>query len=265
MLAGTAELHHYERGSGDPVLLIHGSGPDGDSWIRVAEALADRGRRAIAYDRRGFSRSPGPPTADLGVHAADAAALLDELDAGPATVGALSFGGLVGLRLALDRPELVRELVLCEPPLHGNKHLTPGLVRAFLTARLRKLAGREGEAALGFMRWCASYPDGGSVFDRPDYPAERLDAAAANSHALFVEQGVDHSSLDGQALARIAGPVTLVLGELSPSWFDRCVEGARQLMPQARVVRIPDAGHGMTFEQPEAVAGAIAGSRPEGG
>ena len=259
MATAEAALHHYERGAGEPVLLIHGSGPDGDSFIRVADALAERGRRAIAYDRRGFSRSPGPPTADLRVHAADAAVLLESLDAAPATVATLSFGGLVGLQLAIDRPELVRSLVLAEPPLHGRKHMTPGLARAFVGARLRKLAGRERDAGLGFMRWCASYPDGGSVFDRPDFPPERREAAAANSGALFAEQQVDDSHLDAEALRGIGCPVTFLLGELSPSWFDRCVEGGRELIPDARVVRIPAAGHGMTFEQPEAVADAIAG------
>jgi pimeloyl-ACP methyl ester carboxylesterase len=252
-----AELHHYERGTGEPVLLIHGSGPDGDSWIRVADALAERGRRAIAYDRRGFSRSPGPPTADLTMHAADAAGLLERLDARQATVATLSFGGLVGLQLAVDRPELVSALVLAEPPLHGRKHMTPGLARAFLTARARRLLGGEQEAGLGFMRWCASYPDGGSVFDRPDYPPERRAAAAANSPALFAEQKVDDSRLDVRSLGALLCPVTLLLGELSPSWFERCVKGAQGLIPQARIEKIPGAGHGMTFEQPAAVADAI--------
>jgi len=76
--------------------------------------------------------------------------------------------------------------------------MTPGLARAFLTARVRRALGREEEAGLGFMRWCASYPDGGSVFDRPDYPESRRRAAAANSGALFAEQKVDDSHMDAR-------------------------------------------------------------------
>lgn len=49
-----------EWGEGRPVVLIHGWPLSSDSWDPVANALADAGFRAIAYDRRGFGRSQQP-------------------------------------------------------------------------------------------------------------------------------------------------------------------------------------------------------------
>ena len=54
--------HLYVKswGEGRPVVLIHGWPLSADSWDPVALALAERGYRAIAYDRRGFGRSQQP-------------------------------------------------------------------------------------------------------------------------------------------------------------------------------------------------------------
>ena len=68
--------------------------------------------------RAGYTDGP-MPTSTIGIveHAAHAAALLDRLRTGPATVVGHSSGALIVLQLAQDRPDLVRRLVLSEPPL----------------------------------------------------------------------------------------------------------------------------------------------------
>ena len=54
------EIYFKDWGKGDPVILIHGWPLNADSWDDVAQAIADAGMRAIAYDRRGFGRSSQP-------------------------------------------------------------------------------------------------------------------------------------------------------------------------------------------------------------
>ena len=54
------QLYVKELGEGRPVMLIHGWPLSADSWDPVMMALADKGFRAIAYDRRGFGRSDQP-------------------------------------------------------------------------------------------------------------------------------------------------------------------------------------------------------------
>lgn len=55
-------LYVKDWGQGRPVILIHGWPLSADSWDAVAMELADKGFRAIAYDRRGFGRSDQPWT-----------------------------------------------------------------------------------------------------------------------------------------------------------------------------------------------------------
>ncbi|MGO1052256.1 3-oxoadipate enol-lactonase [Crossiella sp. CA198] len=101
-------------GDGTPVVLSGSLGSDRRMWRPQASALAAAGYRVMSYDHRGHGASLTPPgpyeLADL---AADAAALLDELDLPDAHFAGLSLGGMVGMWLAAHRPDRVRGLVLC--------------------------------------------------------------------------------------------------------------------------------------------------------
>jgi non-heme chloroperoxidase len=75
------EIHYEDRGSGQPVVLIHGYLLDGNSWERQERELLAVGYRAISYDRRGFGRSSQPAVGyDYDTFAADLNALLEQLD-----------------------------------------------------------------------------------------------------------------------------------------------------------------------------------------
>src|SRR6185369_16502629 len=100
--ANGTSLHYARLGSGPPLLLIHGTGGDGDAFAPVVAELA-KTYTVITYDRRAFSRSkasPHPPLGYLAAHAADAAALLKALGTTPAKILGWSAGGLVALALA---------------------------------------------------------------------------------------------------------------------------------------------------------------------
>jgi pimeloyl-ACP methyl ester carboxylesterase len=97
--------------------LVHGSWTDARTWDHVLPALS-AGFRVLAYDRRGHSRSERPATpGSVREDAADLAGLLESLGPAPAHVVGNSFGAGVALRLAIDRPELVRSLIVHEPPV----------------------------------------------------------------------------------------------------------------------------------------------------
>jgi 3-oxoadipate enol-lactonase len=99
-------------GSGEPLLFIHGLGSTADSWVLQVPAFADA-YRVITYDLRGHGRSSHPPGPySIPQFAADAAALLESLETGPAHVVGLSLGGAVAFQLALDWPSLVRTLTV---------------------------------------------------------------------------------------------------------------------------------------------------------
>ena len=98
--------------TGEPTVLVHGLGGAGVNWALLAPELA-RTRRVLIVDLPGHGgSSPLPAAPGLGPYADAVAAVVEREGLAPADVVGHSFGGLVGLRLAVRRPELVRSLVL---------------------------------------------------------------------------------------------------------------------------------------------------------
>lgn len=110
-------LEYEDRGSGPPVLLLHGFAADAHgNWVApgVVAALLDAGRRVLTVDARGHGRSDKPqdPAAYAGdAMARDVGALLDHLDVGPFDLVGYSMGSLVSARVVGAEPR-VRSLVL---------------------------------------------------------------------------------------------------------------------------------------------------------
>ena len=92
------ELHYDDRGSGQPVVLIHGFPLDGRSWETQEGALIEAGYRVISYDRRGFGQSTQVSTGfDYDTFAADLNTLMETLDLRDAILVGFSMGtGEVG-------------------------------------------------------------------------------------------------------------------------------------------------------------------------
>src|SRR5512140_2896875 len=153
-------LHYEARGTGTPLLLIHGAAGFADIWGPCVNDLA-RHHRVISYDRRGYAESRHPPVADYHRHGEDAAELLGQLQAVPAAVVGWSGGGLTALDLVIHHPDLVRTLVLIEPPLHAKRHMTFQMFRAFAAVQMLRRFRTERDAAARFLRWATSYTTGG--------------------------------------------------------------------------------------------------------
>ena len=119
-VTGTA-LAVERRGSGRPLLLIHGGGEDAAMLAGQAESLATAGFEVISYDRRGTGRSGREnwPGRGADQHADDAAGLLQALAVGPAIVVGVSSGGVIALDLAARHVEVVERVVAWEPPAAG--------------------------------------------------------------------------------------------------------------------------------------------------
>ena len=121
-------VHVLEAGqAGPPVLMIHGASANAREFTWTLAPKLEQDFRVLMADRPGHGHSRRPPGAEaLGVQAAQMAGVLEKLapDEQAVVVGH-SFGGAVALRLALDRPELVKGLVLLAPVTHdwgGNGH-----------------------------------------------------------------------------------------------------------------------------------------------
>jgi pimeloyl-ACP methyl ester carboxylesterase len=107
-------VHVTVWGDGKPAVFVHGSFGWGEETWREQRPLAED-YRLLLVDRRGFGASPADGRVDFERDAQDVAALLDD---GAHLVGH-SYGGVVSLLAAAQRPHAVRSLVLIEPPAFG--------------------------------------------------------------------------------------------------------------------------------------------------
>ncbi len=88
------QLYYEDRGSGVPVVLVHGWPLSGGSWERQSAALLAAGYRVITYDRRGFGRSSAPSGGyEYDTLAGDTNRLIETLDLQNATLIGFSMGG----------------------------------------------------------------------------------------------------------------------------------------------------------------------------
>ena len=107
-----ARIHYSSRGSGEPLLLIHGLGSSGADWAFQIPSLAPR-FRMITPDLPGCGRSPALAAAPSIAELARALwTLLDDLQIDTAHIAGFSLGGAVALEMALQRPCSVPKLGL---------------------------------------------------------------------------------------------------------------------------------------------------------
>jgi pimeloyl-ACP methyl ester carboxylesterase len=124
--AGDTRLYYEVRGTGDPILLVHGGGGSSErSWPKEYDALA-RDFMLIKMDSRGHGRSAdgaGPLT--YGRLAADVVRLLDHLDLPRAHIVGHSMGAITALHLLVDYPDRVRTATLLAGTYHVDTYNQP--------------------------------------------------------------------------------------------------------------------------------------------
>src|SRR5262245_12671483 len=259
--SGASDLYHEEVGEGAPILLVHPSGATGSTWGVVIQGLARVGR-VITYDRRGYARSGGEPVRDLATHSADAAALLESLQAPRAVVVGASSGAMIALDLAVRRPDLVRAVVEHEGPWRFTRHLPKASqVRTFAIMGSFALRGRHGDAAEALLRSAYAYREGGTAWDA--YPEEWRQAGRENGKATLWDFLISIGNHPSAAeLARIEVPVVCAYGSRSPDFMVHRTRALADAIPTARMQRIEGAAHAAPFDAPanfvQVIADAIA-------
>ncbi|MDQ3157681.1 MAG: alpha/beta hydrolase [Actinomycetota bacterium] len=244
------ELYYEERGSGRPLLLVHGTGAYADLWLPVLDGLA-RTFRVISYDRRGFGRSASGGRVRFADHARDAEALLEFLDAGPATVVGWSGGGVVALELAVSAPERVSALVLAEPAVHLSTHLTRSALLMQTRSSIQRYLRRDvGAAAQTMYRWASGSTRGGNTFD--SLPQEWRDQMVSNGPSTVREMDQLLRPHPSRAtISSITCPVTIIEGDLSDPAFATADAFMRRLLPHAKFVTLSEAAHFLHIDQPQ--------------
>ena len=116
-------LHYVDEGEGDPVLLLHGE-PTWAYLYRKVIPLVTEVARAVAPDYVGFGRSDKPVERDwytYDAHYGSIERLVDDLDLRRITVVVQDWGGPIGLRLAVSRPDRVARIVVMNTGVYAGR------------------------------------------------------------------------------------------------------------------------------------------------
>ena len=249
-------------GTGPTVVLLHAGVADSRAWRDVAPALNAEGADVVAYDRRGFGRTPGSAAAFR--HADDLESVLDATADGPAWLVGNSQGGLIALDVALRAPERVAGLVLLAPAVSGAPEPQPEELDPD-TFELTEQIDRDWEAGnlealngLEVRLW----------LDGPAGPAGRVGgrarALALEMNATALASGMAEDAGAGEedawrALEDIRAPATVAWGALDlPVIVARCRVLAERLGNVREAVELPGVAHLPALEQPGVVTSLVA-------
>ena len=165
--------YHYDvRGQGEPLLLLHGGLGSSDMFEPLLPILG-HGRQVIAVDLQGHGRSSlGSRSIRCEAIADDVAALLKRLGRAKVDVLGYSFGGCVGLRLAVQHPDLVRRLALVSTPFANDGWY----------AEMRAQQAQVSAAMAPMMKETPMYKSYVAVAPKPDEFPRLLDAMGDFMH-----------------------------------------------------------------------------------
>jgi haloalkane dehalogenase len=117
-------LAHLDEGEGSPVIFFHGEPTWSFLWRKVIPPVREAGFRCIAPDLPGFGRSDKPVEMkwySYDRHTDSIASLFEDLDLRDATIVVHDWGGIIGLRHAVEHPERVKRMVITDTGLFTGR------------------------------------------------------------------------------------------------------------------------------------------------
>lgn len=257
MKADTTALHHETHGDSGPwITLLHGGLAASPTWDRQVRDLSPNltdVARVLTLDLRGYGKSPRPEDDDFGIPsmARDVVALWDRLGIQASAVVGFSMGGFVAQALTLDHPSRVRALIL----VSTAAGLTPAGADAF--ARRADEIDRAGLARELDTHIANAFTDSFRE-QQPELLDQYTRHVAANDPEVVAASFRCLTEFDRSAdLDRIDCPALVVCGELDGQLGPDAAGPLADRIPAAERVTIPDVGHTLQVENPNAFNGVV--------
>jgi pimeloyl-ACP methyl ester carboxylesterase len=249
------KMAYIEVGHGDPPLVcVHGTVGDFRVWSPVLGPLSQQ-RRVIALSLRHFfpEHWDGIGTDyTIAQHVADVIAFIEALDIGRVDLMGHSRGSHIAFRVAQQRPELLRRLVLAEPTGDLDTSLAPALTTAAPSSsgtRYREVAERiaAGDFDGGLKVFSEMY---GGPDEWSRVPATVRQTWHDNARTLLGQVNEQRQPFARRDAEAIRAPTLFVGGTDTPGRLLEVLHALAAHVPDARVETIVNAGHFMFEDDP---------------
>jgi non-heme chloroperoxidase len=247
-----ARLFYAEWGAGRPVVFANGNGMPGDMWNYQRDDLAAAGFRCITYDRRGHGRSDRPASGyDMDTLADDLASLIRGIDLTDAVLVGHSMGAA----------EVVRYLTR-----HGTARVSGIVLSAPATPSVLKSGDSPGgldpeslQASWDLLRrdagaWLGALASSGPNYWGVDHHVSQLTSEwtmrqimdTPPSVLIETQRAVFYADFSAE-LPQVSVPALVIHGDADGGGtaLEHTGRPTAAMIPQARLVVIPNAGHGL--------------------
>lgn len=253
-------LETLDKGSGKPVVLIHGSMADECAAVLEVPSLTGA-FRLIHYYRRGWG-ADGCPEAPVSIEqqSRDCQALLAHLGISRAHFVGQSYGAVISLQVALDAPDLVHSLSLLEPPLLAAFSESAAVEFGAVAEKAGSLfesGDKKGAAdTFGQAVGGAGYR---AQFEKV-LPQGAVERWAAKADTLFRSElpALMEWSFTREDAARIMQPVLNMRGANTAPYFQDVHEALKTWIPHSEANLVPGSTHAMFNTHPKEAAERVA-------
>ncbi len=256
MRVNAVELYYEEQGSGsETIVFAHGLGLSSRMFDDQVAALRDR-YRCIAFDFRGQGQSEMTRTGyDMETATEDSAALIQALNCAPCHFVGLSMGGVVGMLLAVRRPEFIKSLTLIAAtadPETGRKKAIYVLLS--LIARLFG-AGATARQGMQVLFGKKSLTDPAREAERQEW-LQRMSSSSGVGFARAMLGVINRKDIASE-IGKITAPTLILVGDQDSAQGPDKSQRIHERIAGSNLVIIPGAGHSSTIEEPAAVTAEI--------
>ena len=258
-LPGGETIWYRRSGSGKPLLHIHGSAFGHRNFEKLTPFMEPH-VEVIDFDLPGYGESRGKPASSMDGIAEQVAAFLSGIGETCIDIHGTSFGAMIALTLAARHPEMVDRLVLsCFIARYDN-------AARMMRGTWKRAARDSGMEAVADLTSVAGFARG--FYDRPGAQAQLAamrTAFSATAPEAFIAgtEAIERSDLSPLAPMVRAKALLLAGAEDNMTPFAPAPSGVgfsmvKDLIPNAQMEILPDCGHYLVIEQPEAAAARIA-------
>lgn len=230
------KLHYEEKGTGEPILFVHGW-PASIKSLNKLYQLASKNYRAIIIDLPGFGTSDNPdPEWGVGEYASHITTFLNELGIKKVNYFGHSFGGALGIYIASHYPEIINKLIISNSSYkrEGKPNNSVKILKSILT-RIKKFESAE--------------PLAKKIFYRIFFPKSDI-LKAPHLESNFRKIVTEDLTPD---LKNIKLPTLILWGQLD---IDTPIHWAHELngkIKKSKLKVFPNAAHNLPLKHPEEV------------